>query len=220
VEIEIPIFPLPDLVFFPHTLLPLHIFEPRYRRMIADCLDGARRLAVVMLKPGWERDYEGVPPVYPVAGAGEIIQSERLADGRYNIVLLGKYRIRIEEELASGTLYRLVRAVILEDREPTGGPCALKPGLENLVSAYLRLLETLDRKDSRLQGLKEDLVSPGAVIDRIASVAVPDPRVRQRLLGTLDLQERLDLTSSIIFDLLLVVSGGTKGAPLPKERLN
>lgn len=217
---EIPIFPLPDLVFFPHTLLPLHIFEPRYRQMIADCLDGVRRLAVVMLKPGWGRDYEGSPPVCPVAGAGEIVECERLADGRYNILLQGKHRIRIEEELPSAKLYRVVRAVILEDREPPEGSAALKPGIESLMSAYLRLLEILGRKDSRLRGLKQEPFAPGPLIDRVASVAVPDPRVRQRLLETLDLQARLDLTSSIVFDLLLVVSGGTKGAPLAKERLN
>lgn len=218
--LEIPIFPLPDLVFFPHTLLPLHIFEPRYRQMIADCLNGDRRLAVVMLKPGWGREYEGSPPVHPVAGAGEIIKCDRLADGRYNIVLRGKYRIRIEKELPSAKLYRVVRAVVLEEREPEPGRAALKPGLESLMSAYLRLLETLGRKDSALVDREEKLSSPGPLIDRIASVAVPDPRVRQRLLETLDLQERLQITSSIVFDLLLLVTGGTKGTPIPKERLN
>jgi Lon protease-like protein len=79
---ELPIFPLPNVVFFPHTLLPLHIFEPRYRKMLADCLAGERRLAVVLLRPGWEADYYGRPAVHSVAGAGEIIQSEMLPNGR------------------------------------------------------------------------------------------------------------------------------------------
>ncbi|MGH7405380.1 MAG: LON peptidase substrate-binding domain-containing protein, partial [Candidatus Methylomirabilales bacterium] len=81
---EIPIFPLPNVVFFPHTLLPLHIFEPRYRQMLADCLTGERWLAVVLLRPGWEAEYYGRPAVYAVAGAGEIVASERLPDGRSN----------------------------------------------------------------------------------------------------------------------------------------
>ncbi len=219
-EIEIPIFPLPDLVFFPHTLLPLHIFEPRYRQMVADCLKGDQQLAVVMLKPGWEQEYEGSPPVHSVAGAGEIIKCERLDDGRYNILLRGKRRIRIAQELPSGKLYRVVRAVVLDEKEPQAGRAALGPGLESLRSAYLRLLETLGRKDARLQDKAVEMGAPGALIDRVASVAVPDPRVRQRLLETLDLQERLQITSSIVFDLLLLVTGGTKGTPIPKERLN
>ena len=218
--LQIPIFPLPDLVFFPHTVLPLHIFEPRYRRMIAECLASDRRLAVVMLKPGWERDYEGSPPVHPVAGVGRIIQCERLDDGRYNILLRGDDRIRIEEELPSGKPYRVVRAVVLQDKAPAGGRAALIPELESLMSAYLRLLETLGRKDSGFLERKKNLSSPGPLIDRIASVAVPDSRVRQRLLETLDLEERLRVTSSIVFDLLLMVTGGTKGTPLPRERLN
>ena len=219
-ELEIPIFPLPDLVFFPHTLLPLHIFEPRYRQMIADCLEGDRRLAVVMLKPGWERDYEGSPAVYPVAGAGEIIQCERLADGRYNVLLRGECRVRIKEELPSGKLYRVVRAVVVRDKEPPTGTEALMPGLQSLMSAYCRLLESLGQKDSGFLAKAGEPSSPGALIDRVASVAVPDPRVRQHLLETLDVQERLRVTSSIVFDLLLLVTGGTKGTPLSKERLN
>jgi len=72
---EIPMFPLPSVVFFPHTLLPLHIFEARYRQMLADCLAGERRLAVVLLKPGWEADYYGCPPVCSVAEAIEVVEA-------------------------------------------------------------------------------------------------------------------------------------------------
>lgn len=219
-ELEIPIFPLPDLVFFPRTLLPLHIFEPRYRQMIADCLKGDRRLAVVMLKPGWERDYEGSPAVYPMAGVGEIIQCKRLADGRYNILLQGECRVRIEEELPSGKLYRVVRAIVVRDKEPATGAEALMPELQSLTSAYCRLLKSLGRKDLGSLGQAGTPSSLGALIDRVASVAVPDPRVRQRLLETLDVEERLRVTSSIVFDLLLLVTGGTEGTPLSKERLN
>ncbi len=73
---EIAIFPLPNVVFFPHTLLPLHIFERRYRQMLADCLAGERRLAMALLRPGWEAGYHGRPAIYAVAGAGEIVSSE------------------------------------------------------------------------------------------------------------------------------------------------
>ena len=100
-QLRIPIFPLPEVVFFPDTVLPLHVFEPRYRQMIADCLAGDRWLGVAMLRPGWEKDYQGRPPVHDVAGAGEILQAEVLADGRFNILLDGRARVRILEEEAA-----------------------------------------------------------------------------------------------------------------------
>jgi len=96
----IPIFPLPNVVLFPNVFLPLHIFEPRYRRMLAAALEGDRIIGMVLLRPGWEGNYEGRPPVYPIGCAGLITHAEPLADGRYNIVLRGleKFRVLSEEE--------------------------------------------------------------------------------------------------------------------------
>jgi Lon protease-like protein len=96
----IPIFPLDKVVLFPNVFLPLHIFEPRYREMVTDALAGDRIVGMVLLRPGFEADYEGRPPVYAVGCAGVITHNERLADGRFNIVLRGieKFRIRGEDE--------------------------------------------------------------------------------------------------------------------------
>jgi Lon protease-like protein len=96
----IPIFPLPNVVLFPNVFLPLHIFEPRYREMVGDALNGDRIVGMVLLRPGWEGEYEGRPAVYPVGCAGVITRAERLADGRYNIMLQGmeKFRIRAEDD--------------------------------------------------------------------------------------------------------------------------
>ena len=111
----IPIFPLPNVVLFPHVFLPLHIFEPRYRAMVADALEGDRLIGMVLLRPGWESDYEKRPPVYPIGCAGVITNHERLADGRYNIVLRGLDKFRIIEE-APGRPYRLAQIEsLLED---------------------------------------------------------------------------------------------------------
>src|SRR3972149_744854 len=117
--LRLPIFPLPELTFFPHTLLPLHIFETRYRQMVTDLLAGSKRLAVVGFKPEWETNYEGKPAIYSVAGVGVIFQWERLPAGRYNIVLQGTHRVQIVQELSTDTLYRLVNAEVLEDELPT-----------------------------------------------------------------------------------------------------
>ena len=85
----LPLFPLPHVVLFPNVFLPLHIFEPRYREMVADAITGDRMIGMVLLRPGWEQDYEGRPPVYPIGCSGLITHVEQLADGRYNIVLRG-----------------------------------------------------------------------------------------------------------------------------------
>jgi len=102
----LPLFPLPNVVLFPNVFLPLHIFEPRYREMVADALATDRLIGMVLLRPGWETNYEGRPPVYPIGCSGVITHAERLHDGRYNIVLRGVERFRILEEDASRR-YRL-----------------------------------------------------------------------------------------------------------------
>jgi len=102
----IPIFPLPNVVLFPNVFLPLHIFEPRYRQMVDDALSGDRIIGMVLLRSGWERDYEGRPAVYQTGCAGVITHAERLADGRFNIVLRGMEKFSITGE-ESGKLYRL-----------------------------------------------------------------------------------------------------------------
>lgn len=102
----IPIFPLPNVVLFPNVFLPLHIFEPRYREMVADTLDGDRMIGMALLRPGWESDYEGRPAVFPIGCAGLITHHERLPDGRYNIILRGLQKFRIREE-EGGRSYRV-----------------------------------------------------------------------------------------------------------------
>jgi uncharacterized protein len=94
----LPLFPLPNVVLFPNVFLPLHIFEPRYREMVADAIASDRMIGMALLRPGWERDYEGRPPVYRVGCSGVITHFEKLPDGRYNMVLRGLDRFQILEE--------------------------------------------------------------------------------------------------------------------------
>jgi Lon protease-like protein len=97
----LPIFPLPNVVLFPNVFLPLHIFEARYREMVADALRSDRLIGMVLLRPGWQRDYEGRPAVYPIGCSGVITHVDRLSDGRYNIVLRGMQRFRVLDEDAT-----------------------------------------------------------------------------------------------------------------------
>ncbi|MBI4391572.1 MAG: LON peptidase substrate-binding domain-containing protein [candidate division NC10 bacterium] len=216
----LPLFPLPDTVFFPHTLLPLHVFEPRYREMVADCLAGERRMAVVRLLPGWEQDYDGRPPIHTLAGAGEVVQAERLPDGRYNILLQGFARVLIEEEQPPARAYRVARCRPLEDRLPPEGMEALAPGLEAVKSAYLRLLKEVGRSDERLVRLVTDAPTPAALLDRVASVVVVESAGSQQILETLEVARRLDLVAAAVSQALLLVHRGGRAAPGAAPRWN
>ncbi len=110
----IPIFPLPNVVLFPNVSLPLHIFEPRYQQMITDALRDDRIIGMVLPKPGWERDYEGRPPVYDVGCAGLITHVEKLPDGLYNIVLQGLQKFRVVGEDTQRS-YRLAHIEVLTE---------------------------------------------------------------------------------------------------------
>ena len=103
---SIPLFPLPDVTLFPHTTQPFHVFEPRYRAMVEDALAGDSIIGMVLLRPGFEPEYEGRPPVYDVGCAGIIVSSQLLPDGRYNILLRGLTKFRILGEDLN-RLYRL-----------------------------------------------------------------------------------------------------------------
>ena len=109
-EFLLPLFPLPNLVFFPETRMPLHIFEPRYRRMVAEALESENRFGIVLLRPGWEKDYFGAPPVHGYGTIGTIEQAMPLEDGRYNLVVRGDVRFRILDEVSRDP-YRMARVV-------------------------------------------------------------------------------------------------------------
>jgi Lon protease-like protein len=110
----IPIFPLPNVVLFPNVFLPLHIFEPRYRAMVRDALATDHIIGMVLLRPGYERNYEGRPPVYPIGCAGVITHSEALPDGRFNIILKGMGKFKMTGEDTSQP-YRLAHVDAVPD---------------------------------------------------------------------------------------------------------
>lgn len=117
---ELPIFPLPDVVLFPDTLAPLHIFEARYREMTAAALKGERVIGLVAVRPEHLDEMAGDPPVYEVGCAGRIVEHERLADGRYHLLLRACGRFRIQRELPRGArrLHRRARVEMLGEELP------------------------------------------------------------------------------------------------------
>jgi len=109
-EFLLPLFPLPDLVFFPNTRLPLHVFEPRYRKMVSDALESDQRFGIVLLRPGWQADYHGAPAIHRCGTLGTIEQVVTLEDGRYNLLVRGDVRFRIVDEVTRDP-YRTARVV-------------------------------------------------------------------------------------------------------------
>jgi len=203
-RIFLPIFPLPELTFFPRTLLPLHVFEARYRTMVMDCLARDKRMAVVGLKPGYEPAYEGKPAVYPVAGVGRIVQCERLATGRFNILLKGEGRVRIDRELPSDTLYRMVAGSLLgetgAERDGVGALAA------RVTGRCLGILRAVNRPTAEMEKALAG-AAPGTVCDRIASAIIPGAAARQALLEEVDVERRLSKLAEGLDDLYTQLSG-------------
>jgi Lon protease-like protein len=139
-EFLLPLFPLPNLVFFPNTRLPLHVFEPRYREMVKDVLDGDQRFGIVLLRQGWETDYFGAPAVHECGTVGTIEQAVPLDDGRYNILVRGDVRFRILGEI-SRVPYRTARVVAAPENEKSPEQSySQRTWLADLSQQYLRYL--------------------------------------------------------------------------------
>jgi len=129
----IPVFPLPNVVFFPQIVLPLHIFEPRYREMVRDAARGPRLIGMALLREGWQQDYHGAPPIYATGTVGEMVRMEELPDGRFNIVLRGLREFVVQRDFAR----RSYREAVVVWREPITG--VLPPGLRKSITALVRL---------------------------------------------------------------------------------
>lgn len=130
----IAVFPLPNVVFFPGTNLPLHIFEPRYCEMVRETLANKQHIGLFLLKPGWESDYYGNPPIFPVGCAGELLFVENLPDARFNIVLKGVHRVRTLEELQENP-YRKARVEVIAE-VLSENPLEINSLRSSLLSTY------------------------------------------------------------------------------------
>src|SRR5436309_5373234 len=115
-EFLLPLFPLPNLVFFPETRLPLHVFEPRYRQLVTDAVSADKRFGIVLLRPGWEANYFGTPAVHHTGTLGEIEHVVSLEEGKYNILVRGQVRFRIVAEVM-GQPYLTARVVAQPQEE-------------------------------------------------------------------------------------------------------
>ncbi len=206
------VFPLPSSVLVPGGHLPLHIFEPRYRSMVADCLASDRVLAVALLEPGWEADYHGRPDMAKIVGAGFVQGDEKLPDGRYNILLHGVMRVRIVEELPANEPYRIVRAVPYPDVKRPGSELLVDAGARTLRQLVVDLAGALpDNAGAPLADACVKEKDPGKLADIVGAAVLVDHRLRQEFLEETDVGKRLDLVSETVAQVLLQVSNGAGG---------
>jgi Lon protease-like protein len=203
--IRVPIFPLAGAILFPRSQLPLHIFEPRYREMVRDALDGGGQIA--MIQPlSLEPD---TPGLYEVGCVGEIVGVEELEDGRYNIVLNGSSRFRLIAETALDTPYRNaeIDVAALDDREPGPLPLSLRAGVEQEA-----------RRLGDVLGLAVDWAAVGRLDDEmlvnaISQVAPFDVGAKQALLEAETLDERADLLVQLMQFQRMATSAGADIEP-------
>jgi uncharacterized protein len=173
----IPIFPLPNVVLFPGTYLPLHIFEPRYRAMVKDAIASDRIIGMVLLRPGFEASYAGRPPVYPIGCAGLITHSEPLPDGRFNIVLRGLEKFRMTGEEA-GQPYRVAQVEGLTE--------LVTDDEKSQMHQHRRRLEHLLAAAMEHRGSSDSKLSPNVpdddLVNALAQYLALEPIERQALL--------------------------------------
>jgi Lon protease-like protein len=189
---SLPIFPLPNCVLLPGGLLPLHVFEPRYRELTRDCLAGHQFMAVARLRPGYESTYYGRPPVYDRCGVGRIICSEELPDGRFALLLRGVARVEIARELPPERSYRCVEARMLADAHCDRDEATSHH--RKLIQLCDRLAEVIEKGGPQLRDLVRAFDEPGACADAIAAALVMDADARQELLETCNPMVRLQRT--------------------------
>lgn len=181
------LFPLPHLLLFPGTVVPLHVFEPRYRDLVAEALEGDGRLALVLLRPGYEKEYEASPAIHPVACLGRIVDHFRLPDGRFNIAVHGRERIRILEEVP-GRSFRRARYETMVEPPATVDPAALERYLELLHLVVCRAPGALRQIDF----LPGDIERPGLLVDKAAAALRLDDERRQAYLEEMDVAARVE----------------------------
>ncbi|MCC6660971.1 MAG: LON peptidase substrate-binding domain-containing protein [Phycisphaerales bacterium] len=199
----VPLFPLDNAALLPQQVLHLHVFEPRYRQMVGHALDGAGQFAVAVFKGNqWKHQYHGRPALRPAVCIGQIMEHEKLSDGRYNVLVQGVCRARIveEEPAAEGRLYRLARV------EPVGIDPEEEMKLYGIRERFTELLT---------DGPLTKLTAAEWIVDRIGNSEIPAAVVlelvgfalstrretRYRLLEEGDAGERAEIVERELLDL-------------------
>ena len=197
---DVPVFPLPGVVFFPRTVLPLHVFEPRYRAMVRDAVRGEGLIAVSLLRPGWEADYSGSPSFHDVGTVGRIEDLVSLEDGRFNLRLVGAQRVRLGRWIKERP-YRLVRVTPLSEDNVDESADSIVSAKLDLLASHGCLVRELAPAGAQGIGLDDRMPFETAVNGACANLPV-EPAIRQSLLEENDLGERHRRASELLDEVL------------------
>ncbi|MFO0947178.1 MAG: LON peptidase substrate-binding domain-containing protein [Planctomycetota bacterium] len=201
------LFPLSNVVLFPYGVLPLHIFEPRYRQMTRDALADDRRIAMVLPSGGMNQE---PVPIHQVACIGRIHQENALPDGRFTFLLHGEARVLVERELPLDRMYRVAKVQVLDD--------ALEPNLAtrrqlqraHILSLFRQVLPEAHPSVTRFfESLAAD-VPPGAFADMVAYASPLPMEIKQQLLATPSVDRRLEVLAGALEE---IREGGSDPSP-------
>jgi Lon protease-like protein len=208
-----PLFPLPGVVLMPGALLPLHVFEQRYRIMLRDALEGEKLIAMALLEPGFEAEYHDAPAIAGWVGLGRIVAHESLEDGRSNLLLAGLRRARVLEEDRSNP-YRRARLEVVEDDESDLDAPALDALRARVVGLLERLPASSVRDPVRLGVARKMTQVPlGALLDLAADALHLDVREKQSLLQEPRVRERASRLVALVRARIGEAEGGTPWPP-------
>jgi uncharacterized protein len=189
-RLSIPLFPLPNVVLFPKAILPLHVFEDRYKRMTAAALEGDGRIAMALLRPGWEKDYNCRPPVEPIVCVGQIVAKEKLKGGEYNFLLRGEFRAQILRESGGRPLDKTPYRIALL------APMLEIPALEIDLVREREVMQSIFSDSAMASGHTQDLfsrpISTADIADLIAFRYLDDVNLKQTLLAEPDVRRRVE----------------------------
>jgi len=190
---RMPVFALPNVVFFPRTYLPLHIFEPRYRQMVIDASAGGQCIAMALLKEGWEEDYYGNPPVYSIGCIGRLVSVQPMADGRSNILLQGLERGEIRREFFERPYREATVSVLGSGAEPSLAP-EVRQALMAVLEQYLRARE----EAATWEGMFRNDVSDEILVNTLSTYLDCTPLEKQFLLEAEGLHQRARRLNDLI----------------------
>jgi len=186
------LFPLPNLVVFPHVMQPLHIFEPRYRAMLEEALADDGLIGMVLLAPGWETDYEGRPPLRAVGCLCRVATYHKTDEGSYNVLVLGLRRIKIEKELPPDKLFRVAEVQLCED-ESNNEPSEERTELQRrLLESFKRVLPRIPEAYEQLDERLGSQVPLGMLTDIVAYTLDIDLEFKERLLAETNVNRRAE----------------------------
>jgi ATP-dependent Lon protease len=191
------LFPLPNLVVFPHVMQPLHIFEPRYQQMLEDAIVGDGLIAMTVLAPSWESDY-GRPPIRSTACLCRVATHCKTDQGTYNALLVGVQRIKIVRELAPANLFRVAEVRLVDDAYPPENAPGRRQLQRRLATAFRRALPKMPGGCEQIEQLLSADVPLGMLTDIVAYALSLDQKVKEDLLA----QPVADLRALLLLECL------------------